>query len=123
MPLSALILLTYTANATDAHDHFYAILGLAPETDKSALVSDYTKSLKEVCSQFVSHIIETENRLDILMFNHSNYKADLPHEHQTSQTPRAALVYGGGRIGKTFGRREDLTSIHCRPSSRMIWIH
>lgn len=103
MPLSALILLTYTVNATDARDHFYAILGLAPEADRSALVPDYTESLKEVCSQFTSLIIETENRLDILMFSHSTYEADLPHGHQTSQISHAALVCGGGRIGKTFG--------------------
>ena len=47
-------------------------------------------------------------------------EADLLHGHQISQIYRAALVYDGGRFGKTFGRREDLTSIHHKPGSRMI---
>lgn len=78
LTLSALISLTYTANATDPRDHFYAVLGLAPETDRSALIPDYTKSLKEVCGQFIEHIINTEKRLDILAFDHSSCKANLP---------------------------------------------
>ena len=57
LSIGALILLTYRANATDFRDHFYAILGLTPEIDRSALVLGYTKSLKEVCSQFIKHII------------------------------------------------------------------
>lgn len=78
LSLSALISLTYTANATDARDHFYAILGLAPESDQRALVPDYTKSLKDICGQFIKHIIEKENKLDILTFGHSSPGADLP---------------------------------------------
>ncbi|XTI92208.1 heterokaryon incompatibility protein-domain-containing protein, partial [Cenococcum geophilum] len=78
LTLSALISLTYTANATDPRDHFYAVLGLAPETDRSALIPDYTKSLKEICGQFIKHIINTEKRLDILAFDHSSCKANLP---------------------------------------------
>ena len=78
LSLSALISLTYTANATDARDHFYAILGLAPESDQRALFPDYTKSLKDICGQFIKHIIEKENKLDILTFGHSSPEADLP---------------------------------------------
>lgn len=78
LTLSDLISLTYTANATDPRDHFYAVLGLAPETDRSALIPDYTKSLKEICGQFIEHIINTEKRLDILAFDHSSCKANLP---------------------------------------------
>lgn len=47
-------------------------------------------------------------------------EADLLHRRQTSQISRAVLVYDDGRIGKTFGRGEDLASIHHRPGSRMI---
>ena len=36
-------------------------------------------------------------------------EADLLHRCQTSQISHAALVYDGDCIGKTFGRREDLT--------------
>lgn len=47
-------------------------------------------------------------------------EVDLLYGRQTSQISRAALVCDGGRIGKTFGRWEDLASIRHRPGSRMI---
>ena len=67
-----------TANATDPRDQFYAVLGLAPEMDRSALIPDYTKSLKEICGQFIKHIIDTEKKLDILAFDHSSCEENLP---------------------------------------------
>ena len=75
LTLGALISLTYTAHATDPRDHFYAILGLAPEADRAVLIPDYSKSLTEVCGIFIKHVIERERSLDILAFDHSDCEA------------------------------------------------
>ncbi|KAJ9134454.1 hypothetical protein NKR23_g10094 [Pleurostoma richardsiae] len=65
--LGDLLALTYATNATDPRDHFFAILGLASDHDRSCLTPDYTKSLEEVSGRFLEHVIRTERKLDILM--------------------------------------------------------
>ncbi|KAI0914902.1 heterokaryon incompatibility protein-domain-containing protein [Ustulina deusta] len=70
--LSSLISLTYTAKATDNRDHFYAVLGLAPEADREDLYPDYAKLFPEINGRFLKRIIEKEMKLDILAFDHSS---------------------------------------------------
>jgi hypothetical protein len=70
LTLGRLISLTSTANATDPRDHFFAVLGLAP-TSRPNLSPNYAKTFKEVCGQYMEHIIRADGKLDVL--THGNF--------------------------------------------------
>jgi Heterokaryon incompatibility protein (HET) len=69
--LEYLLYLTEQFEATVPHDHFFALLGLSQENDRSAIPVDYTKCFADICTQTVDYIIHSTQSLNILSGNRS----------------------------------------------------
>lgn len=69
--LEYLLYLTEHFEATESHDHFFAILGLSRQEDRMAIPIDYTKCFADLCAKVLLHIITRTGSLNILSGNRS----------------------------------------------------
>jgi hypothetical protein len=70
--LEHLLYLTEHFEATESHDHFFAILGLSRQEDRLAIPIDYSECFADLCSKVLLHIIRRTKSLNILSGNRSN---------------------------------------------------
>lgn len=74
--LESLLKRTMTFHSTDARDKVFALLGLAQEEDRSAIIPDYSKSLKTVFSDLAIYLIS--NNINIIYLNTDSPYHSLP---------------------------------------------
>ncbi|KAL9106298.1 MAG: hypothetical protein Q9227_008633 [Pyrenula ochraceoflavens] len=65
-PLLRLLNLFRWSQASRAHDHLYALLGIAEDGDASALRPNYAQPFKVVVRAFARYFISTENAMEML---------------------------------------------------------
>ncbi|KAF2805516.1 HET-domain-containing protein, partial [Mytilinidion resinicola] len=63
--LASLLFLTAHTQATDPRDKIYALLGLAREVDRDAIIPDYSKNFEHVCKEVVRHLVRHDRNLKI----------------------------------------------------------
>ncbi|KAF2489317.1 HET-domain-containing protein [Lophium mytilinum] len=73
--LASLLFLTAHTQATDPRDKIYALLGLAREVDRGAIIPDYSKNFEHVCKEVVRHLITHDRSLKILSRKSSTQSA------------------------------------------------
>lgn len=73
-----LLMATLGLDATDPRDKIFALVGLAPEKDRSALSPDYSKSTALVYAETTKHVITSTGNLDILSFNTNSQNTESP---------------------------------------------
>lgn len=74
--LETLLKRTMTFLATDPRDKVFALLGLAHEDDRLAIVPDYSKSIKEVFAELAVYLIS--RNINMIYFNTDSPDHDLP---------------------------------------------
>jgi Heterokaryon incompatibility protein (HET) len=65
-------------SSTDPRDKIYALLGLATEKDREAILIDYSKPVVDIYTETVQHIIYSEQKLQIIGCIHSSKRPLLP---------------------------------------------
>jgi Heterokaryon incompatibility protein (HET) len=62
--------------ATCPHDHIYALLGLAAETDRCIIKPDYSKSMRQLYTEVAFHNLQRD--INMLCFNINSWRHQLP---------------------------------------------
>jgi hypothetical protein len=78
--LDKLLPATTNFNATDSRDYVYALLGMANNEDRLAVIPDYSKSVAEVYTQVAKYLL----KLDVNMLC---YRNAFPHRELPSWVP------------------------------------
>ncbi len=74
--LETLLSRTMTFHSTDPRDKVFALLGLALENDRLAILPDYSKSLKEVYTELAVYLLSKD--INMLYFNTDSPYHELP---------------------------------------------
>jgi hypothetical protein len=119
MRLHDLLRLTASFDATNPRDKIFALLGLATDEDRAAIVPDYSAELSTLYSKVVRHIIEKQGSLSVLALAGSYATQDLPTQELNG---RMVNLYVGMQGNSFHGtqttaiRRNAATSVKGAPS-------
>lgn len=117
--LEYLLYLTEHFEATEPHDHFFALLGLSQQADRLAIPVDYTTCFADICAKVVFHIIKRTESLNVLSGNRS--KQD---ENRSSWMPSFSdpvrRGYGWNTFRKFQAAGPSKAAVNLSPCQRLL---
>lgn len=117
--LEQLLYLTEHFQATEPHDHFFALLGLSQPADRSGIPVDYSQCFADVSAKALLHIIETTNSLNVLSGNRSKRDDNLSSWMPSFSDP-VRRGYGWNTFRKFQAAGRSTASVSLSPCRRLL---
>jgi len=117
--LEYLLYLTEHFEATQPHDHFFALLGLSQQIDRAAIPVDYSGCFADICAKVILHIIQRTNSLNVLSGNRSKTENTLSSWMPSFSDPvRRGYGWNSFRTFQTAGN--CIASVTLSPCRRCL---